>query len=607
MRMTRIIQTVLLALISSALAAPLWAGTYTAASCNWSDVNAVINGPVHTAVDGDVINVPSGTCTWTSTLAVSTGITIIGAGAGSTVILDNLTCCNSLFNLQMLTSVNQTVRLSGITFQPSPSLAKPPTSGSRQGTIANIGGYCSSTTCPHFRVDNLSISGWVIGRNFGGSFFFINDMFGVLDHNTLVASTSGMFTELENTAYLGVGANGDNDWAQPDTFGTDGLVYIENNTISDTDTTSYNDEFDATDTSGGGRFVVRFNNFTNVDVQTHGTESGGRERSGRHIEVYKNTFTCTRTSSVCWFVGLRGGTGMFMENTFLVPTGVGFNPSVNMSAFRVNDPFNPWGTCDGSSVYDTNDTMTPITGTVTGVSTSGIALTITDSSKSWTTNQWVNGGDSYSLRDLSISFASSYPWQNGAGWEITANGTNTLTAGAWGSKNQYTGNVGDSYQISRAHVCVDQPGRGQGIYVQDTSGSDNTPTPHSPVNQALDPVYVAGQIGTAAAGGWAEPNFVHKLVENRDYYQPQTSFDGSVGTGAGTLASRPGTCTPRVAYWASDQGAWNHSGSGGQGQLYICTAPNTWTLSYTPYTYPHPLISGTGSPAAPSNLVATPK
>src|SRR5262249_7489940 len=36
--------------------------TYNAASCNRSDVNAVINGPTHVAVDGDVIQIPSGSC-----------------------------------------------------------------------------------------------------------------------------------------------------------------------------------------------------------------------------------------------------------------------------------------------------------------------------------------------------------------------------------------------------------------------------------------------------------------------------------------------------------------------------------------------------------------
>src|SRR5271156_1986064 len=56
-------------------------GTFTAASCNRSDVNAVINGPTHTAVDGDTINIPAGSCTWNTGIKISgVGISIIGAG-----------------------------------------------------------------------------------------------------------------------------------------------------------------------------------------------------------------------------------------------------------------------------------------------------------------------------------------------------------------------------------------------------------------------------------------------------------------------------------------------------------------------------------------------
>jgi hypothetical protein len=47
-----------------------------------------------------------------------------------------------------------------------------------------------------------------------------------------------------------------------------------------------------------------------------------------------------------------------------------------------------------------------------------------------------------------------------------------------------------------------------------------------------------------------------------------------------------------LAPWRTvqQQGTWNQSGDGtGSGVLYKCTAPNTWSLFYTPYTYPHPL------------------
>jgi hypothetical protein len=79
------------------------------------------------------------------------------------------------------------------------------------------------------------------------------------------------------------------------------------------------------------------------------------------------------------------------------------------------------------------------------------------------------------------------------------------------------------------------------------------------------------------------------VVENRDWYKQNASFDGTSGVGSGAIASRPSTCTTGVAYWATDEGEWNSRSPGLDGQLYKCTATNTWGLYYIPYTYPHPL------------------
>lgn len=106
------------------------------------------------------------------------------------------------------------------------------------------------------------------------------------------------------------------------------------------------------------------------------------------------------------------------------------------------------------------------------------------------------------------------------------------------------------------------------VYAWNNKKSDNTT--ELPFNQIGD------DIGNA-------------IQANRDYYNYNASFNGTTGMGIGTLTNRPSTCTAGVGYWATDQGSWNKSGSGGQGVLYKCTATNTWTLYYTPYTYPHPL------------------
>ncbi|MGA9315345.1 MAG: hypothetical protein WBV77_12025 [Solirubrobacteraceae bacterium] len=105
-------------------------------------------------------------------------------------------------------------------------------------------------------------------------------------------------------------------------------------------------------------------------------------------------------------------------------------------------------------------------------------------------------------------------------------------------------------------------------------------------------------------------------TENVDVFIDNANFNGTTGTGFGLLAARPSTCTPGpggtyyssptgsygVAYWATDANS-------GNGELYVCTATNTWTGIYQPYTYPHPLVAGTQSggnpPNPPQNLTAT--
>lgn len=609
-------KTVLFTFLLSALAAPLWAqGTYTAASCNYSDVNAVINGPTHTAVNGDIINVPSGTCTWTSNLVppANVGITLIGSGTPNstpgttgaassctaTEIIDNAGSSNFLMNFQPEYG-NSTTRISCLDIEPAS------TSTTLYAPIG-VNGTCTSSGCPPFRVDNITFglnTQWTETGNGSqaAALIRIDDAFGVMDHNTLPSGSSVEFFNAQMFSYLGVGANGDNSWAQPDSLGTANNVFAENNL----DYTTY---FGLNDCEagaiGGCRFVDRYNTiYASANgafgiAENHGTETAGRGRSGREMEVYNNTISC---AMACAAIdgGLRGGTGVFWGNHAVLTPGEGANSWLGISLYRTVGSFTPWGACGGDGPYDQNDGVTYYSGTMS-TSGSGV-LTFTDSSKAWTTNQFIPAGDPYSVYDVTQGFWS----------EIGGNTSNTVTIVGPISESGWTGfNNGDSYQILRAQYCIDQPGRGAGTYISGT-----TPTPTGWVNEALDPIY---QWADYASGG-ANVNAPMgsgsgKVVANRDYYVQvsgiQTSstspFNGTTGVGWGTLANRPATCSPAVGYFATDQGSWNQSGIGGQGELFVCTATNTWSLHYTPYTYPHPLTTGTGTApsAAPTNLVIT--
>jgi hypothetical protein len=619
--MTRITKGVFLALLFCALTAPLVAqGTYTAKSCNQSDVNAVINGPTHTAVDGDIINIPSGSCTWTTGLTVPSniGITIIGSGtpnstpstSGASASCSNTVISDGSSSAAMFSFSpkfgNSTTRLSCIELLPSENTVSP----------IVVAGSCASGGCPNLRLDNITASGW------GGftvtsdqAFSVVAGMFGVADHNTISDTTSvGSYTDFVNVAHpswLGVGSYGDNSWASADSIGTANVFYLENNIFNNTLLT---DSDTNVGSGGGARWSCRFNMVNGINpvggCTDHGTDTTGRARGGRQYEIYGNTGNCTNSTQGCGAFGPgRSGTGIFFGNTF-TQSGGGFFKNVNqIDAQRRWRPDAPWGACNGTSVWDQNGAGNPhYSGTIGSVTTSGGSYVITDSgSPGWTTNQWTPNGTPYSFVDVTKNF----------GYELSANSSNTITTGYTGSN--FGVNVpasGDSYQISLATVCMDQPARGAGLLVQGTTPTlISTGNPGSVV-EALDPIYEFDD--SIPGSGPAIVSNEGVMIANRDFYDEspnqaaQTSaaspFNGTSGTGHGTLAFRPTTCSTGVGYFATDQGSWNTSANGfGNGVMYECSSTNTWTVYYTPYSYPHPLTLGTTTttPAPPTNLNAT--
>src|SRR5688572_21072380 len=93
------------------------AATITAQSLSRVDVAAAIQ----LASDGDTINIPAGTSTWSSPVVVNKGVTLLGAGTNNTHLINGTSGGQGLespvFDIRL--SSDQPVRVSGIHFQDS--------------------------------------------------------------------------------------------------------------------------------------------------------------------------------------------------------------------------------------------------------------------------------------------------------------------------------------------------------------------------------------------------------------------------------------------------------------------------------------------------------
>lgn len=647
--------------------------TYTAATCNLPDVNAAINGPAHTAVDGDIIQIPAGSCTWTAQLIINAAITLQGSGctldptggwatACNTVIADNLTG-PALVTVNLVP--NKTTRVTGIQWNDGGRTAGTPFLIAGQGG----GGAMDSR---RLRLDHNyfnSLNSLIM--------FQFSHVYGVVDHNKVVGVAGSILFYTYNPS--------DYDWGNarwneslasaplsPTGWGSDQFLFFEDNYLT---------AGVFTDSYGGERFVARFNTTVGGFYWgTHGTDTSTRVRGTRAIEVYKNhmdTMDPSFTHPQGLMVDQRSGTSLVWGNT-----GINYYfsaASMTMKSERNLIYGDGFHMIDGSSALDVN--AAPSTScTVSASSIGSAAFSVTCSGVSWSTNQWqgynwhksgciedqgtgvghhkVCGG----LIDSNDSSSLSGPYFNtGVDNSLTAGDTITIakvTHGfdqpcrTGGTLPAPTSITSATRSGTTASIILASPGiaglaAGNWVVVSDVSGlatgyrgtfqvataSDAT---HFTYVMAADPG-ASGSDGTVTkipwtAGAndqvtdscyeWMNTNngasvyasgdrYTSQIRQNEHYFVysgttqtgPGMPFDGNPvisgnGVGAGAFADRPISCTAGVAYWATNQGSWNTSGSGGQGVLYKCTATNTWTLFYTPYTYPHPLASAVASAPA---------
>ena len=418
-----------------------------------SDGSAASVQGLHNAVlNGDTITLPAGTFTWTTRVKLTKAITLQGAGVGATIIRDGVQS-GSLLTFTLV--AGHVSRLTGIEFK----------NGGRINTalaprgVLHVAG--SNTNGSAFRWDH---SKWT---NVNGYSVF-DTVLGVIDHNTFLNSPGQYTIYVYGSRWNGQGTYGDGSWAAPVNFGSGDFLFIEDNTFTNNDPVYFGV---ITDALAGARFVLRHNAIYNGRPTDHGTESGGRIRGSRAMEVYNNTYTGTNMANFAG--GSRSSRVLFHHNTF---SGYWNNQVFSLGNWRNFYPFSPWGGADGTSVWDVNAPNAFFTGTATSNS-SGTSVTV--SGANWTTNQWAG----YTIRRTSNNCNSNsitFAW-------IKSNTSNRIS---------YTDNggyqtpslafcAGDTLKIRRVDHALDQPGRGGGSLI-----TGETPVRPSGWNdQVTEPCY----------------------------------------------------------------------------------------------------------------------
>ena len=515
------------------------------------------------AADGDTIVIPAGTFSWTARLDITKGITLQGqttiTGAGTsnptitdaTVIKDDVPRSNFHGIVNVGLTPAQSFRMTGITFTAGTLTTQPLNS---HGAFQ----FHSTGATPNtsMRMDHCHLNGlyqgyylWVFGW-----------VYGVADNNVFdnVGRNRPVFIQHES---WGGQANGNGSWADYPWYGTDKFFFIEDNTFI----RNFTAALAAVDSDGGARYVWRHNYMLNCVVANHGTE-GGAWRGARAEEIYGNTFNFTSAAQS----GFRSGTNLFHDNQFLgVPSNSGNIcglPNFRETAVRPN-PI--WGIADGTSIWDQNDTEgngTYVEGHApylfdSGTDTSSVNSNgvIHDSTKNWTQNQWIG----YSIKNTNPASPSynrgSYVVSNLSD-QITYNNS----PGPFGPNLIF--NTGDTYEIHRVLVMMDQNGRGKGDQLTGARNPINTVTGRASHNhQALEPCYSWNNIYT--------PNG-HVCGFDANPAQPTTKINIDFFNLGGGF---PANTTPSAV-----------------SSTY--TAPLNGVDYVGPFVYPHPLVSSATVP-----------
>jgi hypothetical protein len=437
------------ALCKGAIVILTWSGVSALAAVYDSDGSSTNIQLIHDtlAQNGDTITLPLGAFTWTSKVTIAKAIILQGAGVGQTLITDGVQQ-GSTIGITLVPG--QLTRITGVEFQDGGRIT------TCQAPVGIIHVDGSNTDGSQFRFDHNK---W----NDLNGYFVTDTVIGVMDHNEIIVGQKTIQFLYPYGKRWNGGAYGDGSWAIPAGWGSSQFLFLEDNVFANTNST-YQAYF--IDSFGGGRVALRHNTSVGGLLgSNHGTESPGRDRGCRAMEIYQNNISCNNISR--FPAGSRGGTVLFHDNT--ITSCWGGLAQINLDAYRMFNSFSPWGGGDGVNRWDKNNTSNPFySATVTAASTGVITAS---GSPNWPTNQWTG----YTIKRNAGGFAY-----------IQSNTTNTITF-ASGLFGYLSFNVGDAFVINKVEQSIDQPGVGVSTPI---SGENPTPPPNW--NQAAEPCYSWG-------------------------------------------------------------------------------------------------------------------
>jgi hypothetical protein len=293
----------------------------------------------------------------------------------------------------------------------------------------------SNTDGSTFRFDHNKCT------NLNGGLVF-DTVIGVIDHNTMDMTRATIYPYA--TRWNGQD-NGDGSWAAPTAFGSSQFLFIEDNIF-----TNSVGQTGITDAYAGARFVVRHNEIRDGMVLNHGTESTGRIRGSKEMEIYNNTFIGSNRNK--FIGGSRSGVVLMHDNNVSgYWDGLTVFPLDN---YRTHFPFSPWGGADGINPWDLSSPNVFFTGTA---GSNSLGTTVTVSGANWTPNQWVG----YALQRTSDHCGSGTVNFSG----ITGNTSSTITSHSADYSANMSFCAGDTLEIRKVLQVLDGSGRAGGSLI----------------------------------------------------------------------------------------------------------------------------------------------